>query len=105
MLLWGWLQERRKVGVYNYSGCLTIPRLLYMRGERLIQEPLPELSKLRTGQGCHYMHLELEEGASTPISGVAGPTLDVVCTFDRLALSTVHLACSVPQFNIPPSMP
>lgn len=96
VLLWGWLQERRKVGVYNYSGCLTIPRVLYIRGERLIQEPLPEISKLRTGQGCHYMHLDLEEGASTPISGVAGPTLDVVCTFDRFALFLAPHSSLVP---------
>lgn len=85
VLLWGWLQERRKVGSYNYAGCLTVPRVLYIRGERLIQEPIPELSKLRTGQGWHHMHLELEEGTSTPLGGVAGPALDIVCTFDRYA--------------------
>lgn len=36
-VLWGWLQERRKAGSYNYSGCMTVPRLLYLEDERLIQ--------------------------------------------------------------------
>lgn len=30
-LLWGWLQEKpRKVGEYDYAGCLSLPRLLYL---------------------------------------------------------------------------
>jgi hypothetical protein len=36
-VLWGWLQERRKVGSYDYAGCLSVPRLLYVRGESLVQ--------------------------------------------------------------------
>ena len=36
-MLWGWLQERRKVGSYDYAGCLSLPRVLYLRGDRLIQ--------------------------------------------------------------------
>ena len=35
--MWGWLQERRKVGSYDYAGCLSLPRVLYLRGDRLIQ--------------------------------------------------------------------
>ncbi len=31
----------------NWSGCLTLPRELTVRGRRLIQQPLPELKKLR----------------------------------------------------------
>jgi hypothetical protein len=38
--MWGWLQERRKVGTYEYAGCLTVPRVLYLRGNSLIQEPV-----------------------------------------------------------------
>jgi hypothetical protein len=36
-VLWGWLQERRAAGSYDYSGCMTVPRLLYLEDERLIQ--------------------------------------------------------------------
>ena len=47
-VLWGWLQERRgSVGSYDYAGCLSVPRLLSLRGGRLFQEPLPEVALLR----------------------------------------------------------
>lgn len=36
-VLWGWLQERRKVGSYDYAGCLSLPRIMYISGNRLIQ--------------------------------------------------------------------
>ena len=36
-MLWGWLQERRKVGSYDYAGCLSVPRLLFIRDNRLVQ--------------------------------------------------------------------
>ena len=41
--MWGWLQERRKVGSYDYAGCLSVPRIMYLRGDRLHQEPAPEV--------------------------------------------------------------
>ncbi len=40
-MLWGWLQERRKAGSYDYSGCMTVPRLMYIEDERLIQVRMP----------------------------------------------------------------
>ncbi len=43
LLMWGWLQERRKVGSYDYAGCLSVPRIMYLRGDRLHQEPAPEV--------------------------------------------------------------
>ncbi len=37
-LLWGWLQERRKMGSYSYAGCLTLPRILHCTEDgRLVQ--------------------------------------------------------------------
>ena len=36
-ILWGWLQERRKVGSYDYAGCLSLPRIMYISGNRLHQ--------------------------------------------------------------------
>ena len=36
--MWGWLQERRKMGSYNYAGCLTLPRVLHCTEDgRLVQ--------------------------------------------------------------------
>ena len=36
-ILWGWVQERRKVGSYDYAGCLSLPRIMYISGNRLHQ--------------------------------------------------------------------
>ena len=50
-ILWGWLQERRKVGTYNYAGCLGVPRMLRLQGERFIQVTL---------HGCWWSCLHAE---------------------------------------------
>jgi sucrose-6-phosphate hydrolase SacC (GH32 family) len=54
-LLWGWIQEHRRVppppcecDAYSYAGCVSTPRLLFTRGGRLHQTPLPELALLRS---------------------------------------------------------
>lgn len=56
MVLWAWLQETRRVGCYNYAGCLSVPRVLSLyhgtEGWRLHQEPIAELAELRIG-GWH----------------------------------------------------
>ncbi|KAG2446052.1 hypothetical protein HXX76_000654 [Chlamydomonas incerta] len=47
-LLWGWLQEKpRKVGEYDYAGCLSLPRLLYLEvdEEALDQEEAATASR------------------------------------------------------------
>lgn len=36
-IMWGWLQERRKVGSYDYAGCLSLPRVMYISGNHLHQ--------------------------------------------------------------------
>lgn len=54
-LLWGWLQERRRVGSYDYSGCLSLPRVLCIRGDTLVQEPAPEVVALRQGESWYVL--------------------------------------------------
>lgn len=83
-LLWGWLQERRKVGSYSYAGCLTMPRVLHVTDEgRLIQAPAPEVSGLREGRASHVEHVTLYPEAVVPIKGVSSERLDVECTIER----------------------
>ena len=41
-IMWGWLQERRKVGSYDYAGCLSLPRVMYISGNHLHQVPQPQ---------------------------------------------------------------
>lgn len=48
--MWGWLQERRKVGSYDYAGCLSLPRVMYISGNRLHQVPKRSSPALRSAR-------------------------------------------------------
>ena len=50
-IMWGWLQERRTVGSYDYAGCLSLPRVMYISGNRLhqVQQPYPPIPSLCKG--------------------------------------------------------
>lgn len=66
--MWGWLQERRKVGSYDYAGCLSVPRIMYLRGDRLHQEPAPEVGLHL--HSCMYIPVSLTHSGKT-MSGPA----------------------------------
>ena len=85
-VLWGWLQERRKVGSYDYAGCLSVPRLIHLRGDRLIQEPAPEVTNLRRGQCWKARHLQVMEEEMLPLEGLRGSSLDIELVLDRSVL-------------------
>lgn len=56
LLMWAWLQERRPPGsAATYAGCLTVPRVLRASadGRRLVQQPAPEIARLRRCFGSH----------------------------------------------------
>ncbi|KAL4855527.1 Acid beta-fructofuranosidase 4 [Chlorella vulgaris] len=84
-LLWGWLQERRKVGSYNYAGCLTLPRVLHCTDDgRLIQAPIPELAELRQGPGWHQHSVRVTAEAAVKLHAPPGAhALDIELTIDR----------------------
>ncbi|KDD71258.1 hypothetical protein H632_c5440p0, partial [Helicosporidium sp. ATCC 50920] len=77
-LLWGWLQERRGVGSYDYAGCLTVPRVLSCTpwGE-LRQDPAAEVAELRLGPGVCLEGVALVPGRATPLEGLQGASLDL----------------------------
>ena len=93
-ILWGWLQERRKVGSYDYAGCLSVPRILSLRGDRLVQEPVPEVSNLRRGQCWKTRHLSIAEEEMTPLEGLRGSSLDIEVVLDRSAALIQCNQCS-----------
>ncbi len=64
------LQERRTAGAYDYSGCMTCPRVMSLAGDRLHQEPVAELVALRTGESCREVDLELPEQQAVPLTQV-----------------------------------
>ena len=84
-ILWGWLQERRKVGSYDYAGCMSLPRLIYLRGDRLIQEPVPEVAALRLGSPWQADNLTIFPEESLPLEGITGPAVEIQATFARSA--------------------
>ncbi len=57
----------------DWSGCLTLPRELTVRGRRLIQKPLPELKKLRDER----IPVKENENGCIVIPGASEITLDV----------------------------
>ena len=85
-VLWGWLQERRKVGSYDYAGCMSLPRLIYIRGDRLIQEPVPEVAALRSSSPWQADNLTIFPEESLPLEGISGPAIEIQATFERSAL-------------------
>jgi hypothetical protein len=84
-LMWGWLQERRKVGSYSYAGCLTLPRVLHCTEDgRLVQAPIPELSQLRQGPGWHQHLVHVPAESTVPLAAAPGlAALDIELTLDR----------------------
>lgn len=53
--MYAWIQEHRRVptppalcGDYSYAGCISTPRVVTLLDGRLHQEPLPEITRLRT---------------------------------------------------------
>jgi sucrose-6-phosphate hydrolase SacC (GH32 family) len=88
-LLWGWLQERRKVGSYAYAGCLSLPRVLHVTDEgRLVQAPAPEVASLREGRAFHARGLAVPPDAVVPVAAVSGQRLDIECTIERCAIAS-----------------
>jgi beta-fructofuranosidase len=45
-ILWGWVRGFKEKRGWN--GCLTVPRILTLEGNKLIQKPAPEMAALRT---------------------------------------------------------
>eukprot|EP00803_Ostreobium_quekettii_P007954 evm.model.scf_929.2 EVM.evm.TU.scf_929.2 scf_929:6204-10003(+) len=82
-LLWGWLQERRKVGSYDYAGCLSVPRVLSIKGNKLMQEPADQIAGLRNGASWHDSGVTLYPEEPSPLPGISGEALDLDITVER----------------------
>lgn len=69
----------------NWAGCLTLPRELKVRGRRLIQQPLPELKKLRD----EPINISDHEGQVYPLPQAA--ELEIDCRRTNLDM---HIFCN-----------
>ena len=73
-VLWGWLQERRKVGSYDYAGCLSVPRLLFIRGNRLVQVSRRCVGSTVVHEDCLAVPCNLMPRRNPACVHEAGPT-------------------------------
>ncbi|KAG2484234.1 hypothetical protein HYH03_016969 [Edaphochlamys debaryana] len=83
-IMWAYMKELRTVPPapslctkYSYAGCVSLPRALYLRGDKLFQLPLPELTSLRTDVAAHVGGVELRPGCPWRLAGVRGLHLDI----------------------------
>lgn len=71
------------MGSYDYAGCMSVPRVVYLKGDRLIQEPAPEVAGLRRGKAWQASNLRIFHEESMPLEGISGPALEIQATFER----------------------
>ena len=60
----------------GWRGCMSLPRVLTLEGGRLVQAPLPELSRLRR-RHTRVEQLVIDDGV-LPIPGARGKALEIV---------------------------
>lgn len=61
---------------HEWSGCLTLPRQLTLRGGKLIQQPIPELAKLRKNQLTAQLSLN---NKTQRLNGFDGTAYELRC--------------------------
>ena len=87
-LVWGWVH-----GFPNgrgWNGCLSLPRLLTLsRDGELLQNPAPQLSKLR-GKRVEWRNVRLENGAETFMLPKTN-TLEVLAEIDLKTANNIEL--------------
>lgn len=76
--IWGAEFPTQKDG---WAGALTLPRVLHMRGDTLLQQPVPELQALRTE--CLQQNGFTVQKGQNPLSGLKGDCLEIRFTFSR----------------------
>ncbi|WP_171051752.1 glycoside hydrolase family 32 protein [Alteribacter natronophilus] len=88
-ILVGWMgvpdqQEDQHPTIENgWIHCLTIPRVLTLRGDRLIQTPAEELRALRSGEVSH--ETVTIDGGGQALEGVAGDVMELEIDVSRMA--------------------
>jgi beta-fructofuranosidase len=87
-LVWGWVNGFP--GGHGWNGCLSLPRLLALsRDGQLLQDPAPQLDKLR-GKLAGWKNLRLEnDGAILPLPKTN--TLEILAEFDLRTAKRIAL--------------
>ena len=77
-----------------WYGIHVLPRVLSLEGNHLRQEPVPEVERLR---GRHHSvgRTPITPGATGPLPGISGDTLEVIATFEPGAAQRLGLKVRV----------
>jgi beta-fructofuranosidase len=67
-----------------WQGAHSIPRVLSLDGEYVVQQPIPEIETLR-GQHQRREEVVVEPGGSGYLPEIRGDALELIATFDRAA--------------------
>lgn len=85
-ILWGWINESSTPeddAKKGWSGLQAVPRAIWLdkSGKQLVQWPVVELEKLRTGP-VDLSNKLLKEGSKVEVSGITASQADVDVSFD-----------------------
>jgi beta-fructofuranosidase len=81
-ILWGWVKDFPAGKGWN--GCMTLPRILTLGFDgQLVQEPAPELQKLRQARmpGPHITNMHVSD-SSRVLDNIQGDALEIVARID-----------------------
>lgn len=77
---WATIPESPTRGVPWWHGAHSLPRVVTIRGDRLGQEPMPEIESLR-GRRRQWKDLAIEPGKGGYLEGLSGDAMEIVVTF------------------------
>lgn len=90
-IMHGWvLRGSPTKGVPYWEGLHSIPRVLTLQNEQLIQTPIPELAVLR-GRHIQVSGRTIADSACVPLPEVRGDALEIVAEFDLAGVSAMRL--------------
>jgi beta-fructofuranosidase len=98
-LVWGWVNGFP--GGHGWNGCLSLPRQLsFSRGGELLQNPAPQLSRLRGGK-IEWQNIRLENGGET-LTLPKTNALEIAAEIDLPTAKNIALEFKSGEKNTPP---
>ena len=98
----GWLQSWDNYltpETADWSGVMTVPRELSLKGERLVQTPVRELDQYHTQEIVHQnIRLEKKDGTVTP-EGVKGRVFDMTVELEDHGFGRFEIALAADEKN------
>jgi sucrose-6-phosphate hydrolase SacC (GH32 family) len=79
-IMWAWVLDRRPRNDYEWSGTMTLPRVLSLHGDGTLRiEPIEELKQLRMHAKKHE-RIRVADGSPVTLDGVRGDCLELDLT-------------------------